>query len=209
MIYPIVAVGDPVLKTRAKDLPADYSPAELHQLVQDMFETMYAAHGVGLAAPQIGKAIRLFVMDSGPMVTPDEDEAETNEPLDAATQAAPAELPVKRAFINPRMVSETGEEWGFEEGCLSIPGIRELVHRCPDIVLRYEDENRQTHEEVFSGMTARIIQHEYDHLEGVLFTDKLSAFKKQLLKGKLARISKGDVRHEYRMKFPTGAGGRR
>lgn len=209
MIYPIVAVGDPVLKTRAKDLPADFSPAELRQLVQDMFETMYAAHGVGLAAPQVGKAIRLFVIDSGPMVTPDEDEEETNEPLDAATQTAPAELPVKRAFLNPRMVRETGEEWGFEEGCLSIPGIRELVHRCPDIVLRYEDENRQTHEEGFSGLAARIIQHEYDHLEGVLFTDKLSAFKKQLLKGKLARISKGDVKHEYRMKFPASAAGRR
>ena len=208
MIYPIVAVGDPVLKTRAKDLPTEFSPAELHQLVQDMFETMYSAHGVGLAAPQVGKAVRLFVIDSGPMVTPDEDEEETNEPLDAATQAAPAELPLKRAFINPRLVSETGAQWGFEEGCLSIPGIRELVHRCPDIVLRYEDENRQVHEEGFSGMTARIIQHEYDHLEGVLFTDKLSAFKKQLLKGKLARISKGDVPHEYRMKFPVGAGRR-
>ena len=200
MIYPIVAVGDPVLKTRAKDLPADMAPAELHQLVQDMYETMYSAHGVGLAAPQVGKAVRLFVIDSGPMVEPDEDDEPTDE--------AP-ELAVKRAFINPRMVSETGEEWGFEEGCLSIPGIRELVNRCPDIVLRYEDENRQTHEEGFSGMTARIIQHEYDHLEGILFTDKLTAFKKQLLKGKLARISKGDVKHEYRMKFPVGAGGRR
>lgn len=208
MIYPIVAVGDPVLKTRAKDLPADLAPAELHRLVQDMFETMYSAHGVGLAAPQIGKAVRLFVIDSGPMVEPDEDDEPTTEPLDAATQAAPAELPIKRAFINPRMVSETGEEWGFEEGCLSIPGIRESVLRCPDIVLRYEDENRQTHEEGFSGLAARIIQHEYDHLEGILFTDKLSAFKKQLLKGKLARISKGDVRHEYRMKFPTTAGRR-
>ena len=208
MIYPIVAVGDPVLKTRAKDLPADLASAELHQLVQDMFETMYSAHGVGLAAPQIGKAVRLFVIDSGPMVEPDEDDEPTNEPLDAATQAAPAELPIKRAFINPRMVNETGEEWGFEEGCLSIPGIRENVMRCPDIVLRYEDENRQLHEEGFSGLAARIIQHEYDHLEGVLFTDKLSAFKKQLLKGKLARISKGDVKHEYRMKFPVGAGRR-
>lgn len=207
MIYPIVAVGDPVLKTRAKDLPSDFSAAELQQLVQDMFDTMYSAHGVGLAAPQIGKGIRLFVIDSTPMVEPDEDE-ETTEPLDASEQTAPAELPVKRAFINPRMVSETGEEWGFEEGCLSIPGVRELVHRCPDIVLRYEDEHRQTHEEGFSGLAARIIQHEYDHLEGILFTDKLSAFKKQLLKGKLARISKGDVRHEYRMKFPAPAGRR-
>jgi peptide deformylase len=203
MIYPIVAVGDQVLKSRAKEIAADLSAQELSQLVQDMFETMYSAHGVGLAAPQIGKGIRLFVMDSGPMVEPDEDDEPTTEPLDASTQAAPAEVPVKRAFINPQMLSETGEQWGFEEGCLSIPGVRENVMRCPNIVLRYEDENRQVHEEAFSGMAARIIQHEYDHLEGILFTDKLSAFKKQLLKGKLARISKGDVRHDYRMKFPT------
>lgn len=209
MIYPIVAVGDQVLKTRAKELPADLPAAELQELVQNMFETMYSAHGVGLAAPQIGRGVRLFVMDSGPMVEPDDDDEPTTEPLDAATQMAPAELAIKRAFLNPQMVSETGEEWGFEEGCLSIPGIREMVQRCPDIVLRYEDENRQLREEAFTGMAARIIQHEYDHLEGILFTDKLSAFKKQLLKGKLSRISKGDVKHDYRMKFPTSAGGRR
>ena len=198
MILPIVAIGDPVLKTLAKDLPADLPATDLHKLVQDMYETMYSAHGVGLAAPQVGRAVRLFVMDSGPMVEPDEDDEPVENP----------EAPVKRAFINPQMLSETGEPWGFEEGCLSIPGVRELVHRCPDIVLRYEDENRQVHEEGFSGMAARIIQHEYDHLEGILFTDKLSTFKKQLLKGRLARISKGDVKHDYRMKF-AGTGGRR
>jgi len=198
MIYSIVAIGDPVLKTKAKNLAADLPAADLQQLIADMFETMYYAHGVGLAAPQIGKGVRLFVMDSGPMVEVDEEDREEGEEL---------EPPVKRAFINPVMVSETGEEWGFEEGCLSIPGVRELVSRHADIVLRYEDENRQVHEEAFSGMAARIIQHEYDHLEGVLFTDKLSAFKKQLLKGKLARISKGDVKHDYRMKF--AAAGRR
>ena len=197
MIYSIVAIGDPVLKTKAKNLAADLPAADLQQLVADMFETMYYAHGVGLAAPQIGKGVRLFVMDSGPMVEVDEEDQEDEE----------LEAPVKRAFINPVMVSVTGEEWGFEEGCLSIPGVRELVNRHADIVLRYEDENRQVHEEAFSGMAARIIQHEYDHLEGVLFTDKLSAFKKQLLKGKLARISKGDVKHDYRMKF-AGAGRR-
>ncbi|GAB3288767.1 peptide deformylase [Hymenobacter humi] len=192
MIYSIVAIGDPVLKTKAKNLAADLAAADLQQLIADMYETMYYAHGVGLAAPQIGKGIRLFVMDSGPMVEVDEEDREEGEVLEA---------PIKRAFINPQMVSETGEMWGFEEGCLSIPGVRELVNRNADIVLRYEDENRQVHEEAFSGMAARIIQHEYDHLEGVLFTDKLSAFKKQLLKGKLARISKGDVKHDYRMKF--------
>ncbi len=199
MIHPIVAIGDPVLKTCAKNLPATLPTTELQQLIADMYETMYYAHGVGLAAPQIGKSVRLFVMDSGPMVELDE------EDIAEGVEAEPA---VKRAFINPVMVSETGEQWGFEEGCLSIPGVRELVQRCPDIVLRYEDESRQPHEEGFSGMAARIIQHEYDHLEGVLFTDKLSAFKKQLLKGKLARIGKGDVAHEYRMKF-AGEGRRR
>ncbi|SFQ76105.1 peptide deformylase [Hymenobacter arizonensis] len=199
MIYSIVAIGDPVLKTKAKNLPTDLPAADLQQLIADMYETMYYAHGVGLAAPQIGKGVRLFVMDSGPMVEVDEEDQEEGEELEA---------PIKRAFINPVMVSETGEHWGFEEGCLSIPGVRELVQRNADIVLRYEDENRQVHEEAFTGMAARIIQHEYDHLEGILFTDKLSAFKKQLLKGKLARISKGDVKHDYRMRF-AGDGKRR
>ena len=195
MIYSIVAIGDPVLKTKAKNLPADLPATDMQQLITDMFETMYYAHGVGLAAPQIGKGVRLFVMDSGPMVELDE------EDLAELAEGETPEAGIKRAFINPVMVSETGEEWGFEEGCLSIPGVRELVNRHADIVLRYEDENRQVHEEAFSGMAARVIQHEYDHLEGVLFTDKLSTFKKQLLKGKLARISKGDVKHDYRMKF--------
>ena len=202
MIYSIVAIGDPVLKTKAKNLAPDLPAADLQQLIADMFETMYYAHGVGLAAPQIGKGVRLFVMDSGPMVELDE------EDLAELAEGEIPEPPIKRAFLNPVMVSETGEEWGFEEGCLSIPGVRELVNRPADIVLRYEDENRQPQEQAFSGMAARIIQHEYDHLEGVLFTDKLSAFKKQLLKGKLARISKGDVKHDYRMKF-AGDGKRR
>ncbi len=201
MILPIVAIGDPVLKTLAKDLPADLPAADLHKLVQDMYETMYSAYGVGLAAPQIGKAVRLFVMDSGPMLETDKDDDEEN--VEVAAPDEVTETPIKRAFINPQMLSETGEPWGFEEGCLSIPGVREMVHRCPNIVLRYEDENRQVHEESFSGMAARIIQHEYDHLEGILFTDKLSTFKKQLLKGKLSRISKGDVKHDYRMKFAS------
>lgn len=203
MILPIVAIGDQVLKTKAKPLAADLPAEELQKLVADMYETMYYANGVGLAAPQIGKAIRLFVIDSNPMVELDEDEKKALEAKGGTPEAG-----VKRVFINPQLLSETGEPWGFEEGCLSIPGVRELVQRCPDIVIRYEDENRQVHEEGFSGLTARVIQHEYDHLEGILFTDKLSTFKKQLLKGKLARISKGDVKHDYRMKFP-GVTGRR
>ena len=193
MIYPIVAFGDPVLKTLAKPLPADFPAAELDLITANMFETMYHAHGVGLAAPQIGKSIRLFVIDSTPMLDEDED----GNPIIEEPTAAP----VKQVFINPQMVSETGEEWAFEEGCLSIPGIRERVSRRPVIVLRYEDEHRQVHEQTFSGLTARVIQHEYDHLEGVLFTDYASGLKKQLLKGKLARISKGDVDADYRMRF--------
>jgi len=195
MIYPVVAFGDPVLKIRARDLPADFSADELKQLVADMYDTMYYAHGVGLAAPQIGKSVRLFVIDSAPMV---DEEDENGEPVQLEATAQP----VKRAFINPQIIHEEGEEWGFEEGCLSIPGVREMVYRQPVVTLRYEDENRQPHEETFSGMTARVIQHEYDHLEGVLFTDKISAFKKQFIKGKLARISKGDVKADYRMRFP-------
>jgi peptide deformylase len=189
MIYPIVAYGDPVLKARAKDIPADFPADELLKLIADMYETMYYANGVGLAAPQIGKSVRLFVIDSSPMTDDDEDDD------------APAETGIKRAFINPVMLTESGEEWPFEEGCLSIPGIRERVYRQPDIVIRYEDENRQVHEEAFSGMTARVIQHEYDHLEGVLFTDKISAFKKQIIKNKLTRIAKGDAKADYRMRF--------
>ncbi|TGE21402.1 peptide deformylase [Hymenobacter aquaticus] len=197
MIYPIVAFGDPVLKARAKEIPAEMPADELKQLVADMFDTMYHASGVGLAAPQIGKGVRLFVIDSAPMVARDEDDEDEED-----ADADPAEAPVKRAFINPVMVSETGEEWGFEEGCLSIPGVRETVYRHETIVIRYEDEQRVQHEDTFSGMTARVIQHEYDHLEGVLFTDHLSSFKKQLIKGKLTRISKGDVSADYRMRFP-------
>jgi len=198
MIYPIVAFGDPVLKTRAKDIPATMPAEELKQLVADMFDTMYHAHGVGLAAPQVGKGVRLFVIDSAPML---DDEDEEDEAAEDSVEVDPTEAPIKRAFINPVMVSETGEEWGFEEGCLSIPGVREMVYRHETIVIRYEDENRVPHEDTFSGMTARVIQHEYDHLEGVLFTDLISGFKKQLIKGKLTRISKGDVNADYRMRF--------
>jgi peptide deformylase len=169
MIYPIVAFGDPVLKTPAKDVAPDFAPQELSRLIADMFDTMYHARGVGLAAPQIGRGLRLFVIDSAPMLE-EEDEEENVEAVSAA-ENAPQDRAVKRAFINPVMLSESGEEWGFEEGCLSIPGIREMVYRPANIVLRYEDENRMVREEAFSGMTARVIQHEYDHVEGILFTD--------------------------------------
>lgn len=189
MIYPIVAYGDPVLKKKAEDIPQDFP--NLKDLVDDMFSTMYHAHGVGLAAPQIGKSIRLFVIDSEPMMD-DEDKGKG----------------VKRAFINPQIISESGEEWAFEEGCLSIPGVRQDVWRKPTIVIHYFDENGTEHTDTFDGMTARVIQHEYDHIEGTLFTDHLSSLKKRIIKGKLTKISKGDVDVDYRMKFPLAKAGR-
>lgn len=183
MIYPITAYGDPVLREKAQDIPQN--DPELNKLIDDMFETMYHAHGVGLAAPQIGKAIRLFVIDSKPFMEEGEEDKG-----------------VKRAFINPVILEETGEEWGFEEGCLSIPGVREEVWRPERVLIRYYDQNWQVHEEEFDDMTARVIQHEYDHIEGILFTDHLSPLRKRLIKGKLTKITKGDVDADYRMKFP-------
>jgi peptide deformylase len=182
MIYPIVAYGDPVLKKVAKNIDKNDTSIDLPKLIEDMFETMYEANGVGLAAPQIGLSIRLFVIDADRM-----EEGLQNS---------------KKAFINAQMLDESGQEWPFEEGCLSIPNIREDVKRKPTIRIRYFDENWVEHEEVFEGMMARVIQHEYDHIEGKLFTDYLSGFKKTLLKSKLTNISKGNVKVEYRMKFP-------
>lgn len=182
MIYPIVLYGDPVLKKRAKDIEKD--EIDLKKLVEDMFETMYYASGVGLAAPQIGLSYRVFVVDSTPMEENEEDG-------------------FKRAFINPEILDEDGKEWAFEEGCLSIPGIREDVNRKPNIRIRYRDEDWNEREEEVEGILARIIQHEYDHIEGVLFTDHLSPFKKRLLKGKLSNISRGKVDIEYKVKVPA------
>ena len=149
-----------------------------------MFETMYSSKGVGLAAPQINKSIRLFVIDASPF-------ADEYPELEGW----------KKVFINPQILVEEGEEWDFNEGCLSIPGIREDVERKPELILEYEDENFELHEEKFDGVVARVIQHEYDHLEGILFTDHLSPLKKRLLKGKLNDISKGIVDVNYKMKF--------
>ena len=183
MILPIVAYGDPVLKKVAEEIDSDYPGLE--KLIADMFETMYSSKGVGLAAPQINKSIRLFIIDASPF-------ADEYPELEGW----------KKTFINPRILEEEGEEWDFNEGCLSIPGIREDVERKPDLILEYEDENIELHEEKFDGVVARVIQHEYDHLEGVLFTDHLSPLKKRLLKGKLNDISKGIVDVNYKMKFP-------
>ncbi|HMQ44443.1 MAG TPA: peptide deformylase [Mariniflexile sp.] len=190
MILPIVAYGDPVLKKKGVDINKDYP--ELDALLENMFDTMYNAFGVGLAAPQIGLPIRVFIVDTMPF-SEDED-------LTEAEQTALNGF--KRVFINAKILKEEGNEWAFNEGCLSIPDVREDVFRKPQITLEYFDENFESHTEVFDGLIARVIQHEYDHIEGVLFTDKLSALKKRLIKGRLANISKGKINVEYRMRFP-------
>lgn len=181
MVHPIVVYGDPVLKRRAKEIEKDM--VDIEELSQDLFETMEAAKGIGLAAPQIGKGLRMFVVDTSPL------EVEGMEDI-------------RKIFINPTLEKETGEEWAFEEGCLSIPEIREEIFRKPKIKITYWDENWEKHREEFDGMKARIIQHEYDHIEGILFTDYLSAFKKRLLRNRLLNISKGKVETEYKIKFP-------
>lgn len=204
MILPIVAYGDPVLRKVARDIPQDY--ANLQALVDDMFETMYAAPGVGLAAPQIGLDIRLFVVDSAYVLkkeegTPDIDEA----PVDADDEEDnqfEGEVGIKKAFINAKMLKEYGKSWPYNEGCLSIPGIREDVQRLDKIVIEYYDEHFNKYTEEYSGFTARVIQHEYDHIQGILFTDKLNPIKKRFLKNKLENISKGFVDVKYKMKFP-------
>jgi peptide deformylase len=182
MIYPIRAYGDAVLRKECDEIES--FDDDLKQLIDDMFQTMDASDGVGLAAPQIGKAIRLFVIDSTLF-----DKEEENEGI-------------REVFINPIILEETGKEWAFEEGCLSIPDIREDVNRPPTVKMEYETIDQELKTVVFEGMTARVIQHEYDHIEGVLFIDHISAFKRQLLKGKLSNISKGKVNVRYRMKFP-------
>jgi peptide deformylase len=189
MKLPIVAYGDPVLRQRTEEIDEDYP--ELKQLIDSMFETMYAANGVGLAAPQIGLPIRLFVIDASPFGEDDED-----GPGD------PTAKDFKRVFINPILVEENGEKWAFSEGCLSIPHINEEVSRKKDVVINYLDENFEEQEESLTGLAARVVQHEYDHIEGKLFIDKLGPLKKAMLKSKLDNISKGLVRVSYKMSFP-------
>ena len=183
MIYPIVAYGDPVLKKVAQDIDKNDPELDLKKLVADMFETMYAASGVGLAAPQIGLSLRLFVIDA--------------DLMDDTIKG------MKKAFINPQIIEEDGEEWPYEEGCLSIPDIREDVLRQPKVTIHYYDTNWNEYEETYEGLAARVIQHEYDHIEGVLFIEHLSGLKKSLLKSKLSNISKGKVKVDYRMRFPA------
>lgn len=198
MILPIVAYGDPVLKKEAQEIDKNYP--ELDTLISDMFETMYKAAGVGLAAPQIGRSIRLFVLDGSPFADTDEDE--DPDPMAVGMED------FKQVFINPIITAEEGEEWGFNEGCLSIPKIREEVYRKGKIHISYYDADWNFHEETFEGYKARIIQHEYDHIEGVLFTDHLSVLKRKLLTKKLSNISKGEILVDYKMKFPAVKKGR-
>lgn len=181
MIYPIVMYGDPVLRQRAKNIELN---TDVSQLVEDMYQTLEAANGIGLAAPQIGKSLRLFIVDGTGL----EDE--------------PGMEDFKKVFINAELIEESGNPWEFEEGCLSIPNIREKIARKGQLKIRYHDANWNAVEEVYDGMKARIIQHEYDHIEGKMFVDYLTPLKKRLLKGKLADISKGKVETEYRITAP-------
>lgn len=195
MIYPIVAYGDPILRKVTRSI--EEGEVDVKAIAQNMFETMYNASGVGLAAPQVGLDIRIFVVDGSPIA---EDEDESGE--EDGEIENPELIGFKKVFINPEIIEETGEKWAFEEGCLSIPGLRGDVFRPSDVKISYFDEDWNRHEEVFTGIAARIIQHEYDHLEGKLFVDYLPALKKQMIKKRLSNISKGIVDTDYRMRFP-------
>jgi peptide deformylase len=188
MILPIVGYGHPVLRQETEEIDKEFP---VQQLINDMFETMYVASGVGLAAPQIGQALRLFVVDGAPFAEMDDVEPNQIEDL----------LQFKKAFINPIIVEEKGRDWAFEEGCLSIPGVNADVVRKDTIVIEYYNEKWELIEETYKGLSARIIQHEYDHIEGVLFPDLVSPLKKKFLAKKLNKISVGDVSASYKMKF--------
>jgi peptide deformylase len=193
MILPIVAYGNPVLRKMSHDIDEAYP--NLDKLIEDMWETMYASNGVGLAAPQVGRDIRVFVMDSTQIFAnmDEQDREEENYP------DAPG---IKQVFINAHIVEEHGDDWAYNEGCLSIPKIREDIYRAEEVTLEYMDENFQQHTKTFNGITGRIILHEYDHIDGKLFIDYLSPLKRKLLKRKLDDISKGNVKVDYKMSFP-------
>lgn len=190
MIFPIVAYGAQILRKKAKEISSDH--ADLNKLIDDMWETMYASSGVGLAAPQINKDIRLFVMDSS-QIFENMEEDELGK--------YPDEPGIKKVFINATLKELKGDEWSYNEGCLSIPKIREDVFRPEELTLEYFDENFVKHTETFNGLTARIIQHEYDHIEGKLFIDYLKPLRKKLLQGKLSDITKGKIKMDYKMIF--------
>ena len=196
MILPIIGYGDPVLRKVGVDI--DANDPTLKKTIADMYETMYNANGVGLAAPQVGLPIRLFVIDTTPF-SDDEDLPEEEQLL---------LKDFKQTFINAKILKEEGEEWGFNEGCLSIPEVREDVYRHEKITIEYFDEDWTKKTEVYDGLIARVIQHEYDHIEGILFTDLISSLKKQLIKKKLANIMDGKTRPDYKMKFASPKKGR-
>lgn len=184
MILPIYAYGEPTLRAECNEIQRTFP--KLEELIQNMWDTMYHTNGVGIAAPQIGLSIRLFVVDSSEMYDEEEN---------------PNEKGIKKVFINPIIISENGMEWEYEEGCLSIPGIREFVSRKSEVTIKYYNEKFELLTETFNGLNARVIQHEYDHIEGILFVDKISSLKRQLLRNKLIQISKGFTDVKYRMKF--------
>ncbi|MRH98908.1 peptide deformylase [Kriegella sp. EG-1] len=196
MMLPIVAFGDPVLKKVSIEIEENYP--KLNELIENMWETMYNASGVGLAAPQIGLPIRLFIIDTRAFADDDS--------LSKVEQKELSEF--KKVFINAVIEEEFGEDFTFNEGCLSIPDIREDITRKDTITITYLDENFKKKKETYNGLRARVIQHEYDHIEGILFTDKLSSLKKRLLKKRLTNISKGNIKIDYRMKFPLMKKGR-
>ncbi|UAB84045.1 peptide deformylase [Zunongwangia sp. SCSIO 43204] len=196
MILPIVAYGDPVLKRKAKPIDKDYP--KLEELISNMWDTMYNAYGVGLAAPQVGVPIRLFVIDAAPFAEDDDLSASEKEYLKG----------FKKVFINAQIIEETGDEWAFSEGCLSIPDVREDIFRKPEVTIEYQDENFETKKETFTGLAARVVQHEYDHTEGILFTEKISSLKKRLINGRLKKISSGKIKVDYKMRFPSAKKGR-
>ncbi len=192
MILPIVAYGNPILRKVSQDIDETYP--NLDKLIEDMWETMYASNGVGLAAPQIGRDIRLFVMDSAQIfANMDEEEREEENYPDAPG--------IKQVFINAHIVEEHGDDWAYNEGCLSIPKIREDVYRAEGVTLAYQDEDFKQHTKTFYGLTARIILHEYDHIDGKLFIDYLSPLKRKLLKRKLDDITRGNIKVDYKMSF--------
>jgi len=183
MLLPIISFGHNGLREETKDITADYP--NLKELIANMFETMYHANGVGLAAPQVNIPIRLFVVDASPL-----------DPIGDEVLEG-----FKKVFINPLKLTEQGEEWPYEEGCLSIPDIRGDVNRPPQLKIRYMDEQFEEHIEIFTGINARVIQHEYDHIDGVLFTEHLKPIKRRLVRRKLDNIRKGKISVDYKMKF--------
>jgi len=194
MILPIIGYGDPVLRKIGEEITAEYP--NLKEVIANMYETMYNAYGVGLAAEQVGLSIRLFVVDTSPFGEDEDLKKEEQDQLKG----------FKRTFINAKMLKEEGEEWCFNEGCLSIPEVREDVYRHERITIEYYDEDFNKKTEVFDGLIARVIQHEYDHIEGILFTDKISSLKKRLIQKKLQNIMEGKTRPDYKMKFVAKKG---